>query len=371
MSTKIYRGRNAVIDNSSVFGTLGSRALIVTGKHSAQMNGSLDDVKEALEKEKIGFTVFNDIEENPSVETCFKAARAGIEGGADFVIGIGGGSPMDAAKAAAIIIKNPEADEAALYDKSRPLEACPVAEIPTTCGTGSEVTGVAVISVPSKRTKCSLPHRIFPEAAFLDAEYLSFAPVSIIESTSIDALGHIYESYINTAATDESKAIGIEGLKIWAEAKSDIFNPEKAAAAFTDGRKNAFSYETLDKMLLASNYAGLAIKLAGTSAPHALSYRQTFEFGVQHGKGIGHFQPGYLKYADKSDREILLTAAGFGSFDEFEEFIALKCSIDEAPKDKVDAVKLQSVEEILSDKGRLARIPYEVTREIMLDIAGL
>ena len=199
----------------------------------------------------------------------------------------------------------------------------------------------------------------FPEVAFLDAKYLLAAPVSIIRSTSIDALGHIFESYINTAATDESRSIGIDGLKIWAEAREEIFNA------------NNISYEALDRMLLVSNYAGLAIKLAGTSAPHALSYRQTFEFGVQHGKAIGHFQPGYLKYAVKDDQSILLGSAGFKDYDEFEEFIARECAITEAPKDEVNKIKLQSVEEMLSDAGRLARIPYKVDRDIMMDIAGL
>lgn len=365
MSTKIFRGRNAVVENSSAFKNLGRKAFIVTGRHSAAANGSLDDVKTALEKEGIEFYIFNDIEENPSVDTCIKAAKAGTEAGCDFVIGIGGGSPMDAAKAAALIMKNPGADEAKLYDKSLKLEALPVAEIPTTCGTGSEVTGVAVITVPGKKTKCSLPHRIFPEVAFLDAKYLMAAPRSIIRSTSIDALGHIYESYINTAATDESRAVGVDGLKLWAEARDELFGENVSF------KTNGYSYEALDKMLLASNYAGIAIKLAGTSAPHALSYRQTFLFGVQHGKAIGHFQPGYLKYADKNDKDILLTSAGFSDFDAFEEFIARECAITEAPKDKVDEIKLISVEEMLADQGRLARIPYKVDRDIMMDIAGL
>ncbi|MBQ8949626.1 MAG: iron-containing alcohol dehydrogenase [Eubacterium sp.] len=368
MSTKIYRDRDAVVKNSSAFKELGSRALIVTGKHSAAKNGSLDDVKTALDKEGIGYVIYNDIEENPSVETCFKAAKTGTDAGCDFVIGIGGGSPMDAAKAAALIMKNPDMDEAKLYDKSLKLEALPVAEIPTTCGTGSEVTGVSVISVPGKRTKCSLPHKIFPEVAFLDAKYLLAAPVSIIRSTSIDALGHIFESYINTAASEESKAVGVDGLKIWAASKDVIFGTE---AKGKTGADMGFSYEVLDSMLLASNYAGFAIKGAGTSAPHALSYRQTFEFGVQHGKAIGHFQAGYLKYADKGDQEILLGSAGFRDFDEFEEFIAKECAITEAPKDRVDEVKLQSVEEMLADEARLARIPYKVDRAILMDIAGL
>ena len=375
MSTKVYRGRNAVVDNSGAFNRLGSKALIVTGRHSAAANGSLDDVRTALEREGIGFAIFSDIEENPLLETCFRAAKAGMDEGCDFVIGIGGGSPMDAAKAAAIIMKNPDADDAMLYDKSMKLEAVPVAEIATTCGTGSEVTGVAVITLPHKETKSSLPHRIFPELAFLDARYLMVAPAGIIRSTSIDALGHIYESYINATATEESRSIGIEGLKLWAEAKNEIFKTGEESNGITngksDGKTNGYSFDILDKMLLASNYAGLAIKVAGTSVPHALSYRQTFAFGVQHGKAIGHFLPGYLKYADTNDRDMVLSASGFRDFDAFEELIARECAITEGPEDKVDELKRRSVDELLTDEAKIAKIPFKVDKKILLDMAGL
>ena len=338
MQTLMFNEKNAVLNHSEEFKKLGKKALILTGKKSAELNGSLNDVKEALEKEKLGYYVFNRVEENPSVDTCISAAKEGLREKCDFVIGIGGGSPMDAAKAAALLMGTPGAGKAELYDKSFKAAALPVAEIPTTCGTGSEVTGVSVISVPDKRTKCSLPHKIYPA----------------------DALGHIFESYINTSVNDECKAAGIKGLQLWAKAGKRIFDP----SAILD-------YDCLSEMLLAANYAGEAIKIAGTSLPHALSYRLTFEYGVQHGKGIGHFQPGYLKYADKEDRDILLSSAGFTDFDSFEAFIASRCSLNEASEKEIEEVKLRSVDEILADASRIARVPYKVDRERMLDIAGL
>ena len=358
-NTKIIKGKDCVINSSEMFKKYGSKALIVTGKRSAYINGSLNDVKEALDKVNIEYATFSDVEENPSVNTVLNGGKFGREERCDFVIGIGGGSPMDAAKGIALSIKNPEIGQKELYDKTLKLEALPVLMIPTTCGTGSEVTGVAVISVPDKRTKCSLPHRIFPEVAFLDAKYLLSASRKIIEYTSIDALGHIYESYINKGVTDDCKRVGLAGLELFAEVKGEIFGGGE------------YSFEALDKMLLSSNYAGLAIKVSGTSAPHALSYRQTFEFGIAHGKAIGHFQPGYLKYAVKEDRDILIKTAGFKDFDEFEEFIGLKCSFDEAPSDKILEIKLKSVDEIMADEARINKIPYKVDRDIMLDIAGI
>ena len=140
MPTKVYQEKKCVENHSRELAALGTSALIVTGKHSSRINGSLEDVKNALERERIPYTVFDEVEENPSVETVKKAASLGLSAGADFVIGIGGGSPMDAAKAVALLIANPERDTDFLYQKVRPESgvhssggvrpAVPVAEVP-------------------------------------------------------------------------------------------------------------------------------------------------------------------------------------------------------------------------------------------------
>ena len=124
MPTKVYQEKKCVENHSRELAALGTSALIVTGKHSSRINGSLEDVKNALEREQIPYTVFDEVEENPSVETVKKAASLGLSAGADFVVGIGGGSPMDAAKAVALLIANPERDTDFLYQKVRPGRVC-------------------------------------------------------------------------------------------------------------------------------------------------------------------------------------------------------------------------------------------------------
>ena len=106
--TNTYAERNCIQNHKKDLLALGTRAFVITGHSSSKKNGSLDDVIAVLEEASVPYKVFNEIEENPSVETVVKAAEIGKEFKADFVIGIGGGSPLDASKAIALLIANPE-----------------------------------------------------------------------------------------------------------------------------------------------------------------------------------------------------------------------------------------------------------------------
>ena len=149
MPTKVYNEKGCVRQHSQELAALGTKALLVTGKHSSRVNGSLQDVKDALNREQVPYVVFDGIEENPSVATVMRATALGLSEKVDFVIGIGGGSPMDASKAIALMIANPEKKADFLYEtdaavKQAANKALPVAAVPTTAGTGSEVTPYAI-----------------------------------------------------------------------------------------------------------------------------------------------------------------------------------------------------------------------------------
>ena len=140
MPTKVYNEKGCVRQHSQELAALGTKALLVTGKHSSRVNGSLQDVKDALNREQVPYVVFDGIEENPSVETVMRATALGLSEKVDFVIGIGGGSPMDASKAIALMIANPEKKADFLYEtdaavKQAANKALPVAAVPTTAGT--------------------------------------------------------------------------------------------------------------------------------------------------------------------------------------------------------------------------------------------
>ena len=146
MPVKCVWGDNAVAENSALFAELGKKCLIVTGKSGAKLSGALGDAVSALDSQGISYTLFDGISENPLVSSCFSAGCAARECKAEFVLGIGGGSVLDACKAIAIYASNPGLAPMDIYLREYSSKPLPVALIGTTAGTGSEVTSVAVLT---------------------------------------------------------------------------------------------------------------------------------------------------------------------------------------------------------------------------------
>ena len=349
LPVKIYQEENCILNHRKELAALGTKAMLVTGKHSSRLNGSLQDVEEALTLEGIPFIIYDDIEENPSMETVMKAREIGIQEKVDFVVGIGGGSPMDAAKAIAMMICHPDQDADFLYEKDSDSTALPVAEVPTTCGTGSEATPFTILTVHKERTKSSIPHKIFPALSLLDARYLMSAPKKVLHDTAVDAFGHFVESYINTHATDYSQMCVAQGLKLWGRSKDVMLGEREAELA------------DLQNFLNASTMAGMAITHTGTSLPHGLSYYLTYELGTSHGKAVGHFLSGYMREAAEKDRSFLLTTAGFKGIEDFDDFYEAVCG-----KETLSA-ELQeiAIHGILSNEDKLKNCPYPVNEAVL------
>ena len=309
----------------------------------------------ALDKHGVSWVEFAEVEENPSVETVMRARQVGCKVKADFVIGIGGGSPMDAAKAIALMIRHPDRDWDYLYDKTAETTTLPIAEIPTTAGTGSEVTAVSVLTRHDIHVKGSIPHKIFADLALIDGKYVSGAPAQILANTTMDALCHLYESYIHTAATDFSRMCAEAGIRVWARSKDVILGRREASA------------EDYQNMMNASCMAGMAIAHTATSMPHALSYRLTYSAHMAHGKACGYFLPGYLREADPVEVNHILSLAGFKTVEELEEYYSVTCGRDEVPMEILE----QSVEEVLANKGKLKLPPFPVNEAVVRRIAGI
>lgn len=376
--THIYNEKNCVRNHSRQLAALGTKALIVTGKYSSGINGSLDDVTEALNREKIPYTVFRGVEENPSVETVMKASRMGNKAGADFVIGVGGGSPMDAAKAVALMLANPEKEENFLYTKISPGEstayhtAFPVAEVPTTAGTGSEVTPYAILtkgclpdivlttdisfkseamfSHPGRSTKQSISHRIFPALALVDITYLQTTGRDCCIDTAVDTLAHLIESHLNSNTDDYSRIYSEMGLRIWAQLKDKLLCYE-------------IGEEERQKLMCACNLGGMAIAHTGTSLPHGLSYPITCEMGIPHGKAVGIFLPGFFRnYGNKEESMKVLNLLEFGSIQSFSEYIRSLLGEVSIP----DELWKRAVDELLANPSKLKNYPYMMDREKLL-----
>ncbi len=353
MPTLIYSENDCVSRHSAELCALGKHALIITGKHSSAVNGSLDDVLYALREHGTAYTVFDGVEENPSVETVMAAGEKGLSAGADFVIGIGGGSPLDAAKAAAIMMKNSGESWEYLYEEGQ-CSSLPVAAVPTTCGTGSEATAVSVLTRHDLGTKVSAKKKVFPDIALVDGKYLMYAPAKLIAVTAVDALSHLIESAVNTLADSYSDMTVFTGLRQWAGCR-----------AFLDGTL-ALTQEGAQALMNASTLAGMSIAQTGTTIPHSLSYLLTYEAGIPHGAAVGAFQSGYLKYAAPERRAEVLSAAGFRDTDELGSFIA-----SVAPVKAERGLLERSAETVLANAAKLALCPYHIDERIMADIIDI
>lgn len=356
MPVKVYEEENCVHKHSGELCAAGTRALLVTGRHSAKANGSLKDVTDVLEKGGVTYVLFDEVEENPSIETVMKARALGLQERADFVIGIGGGSPLDAAKAAALLLAHPAEVDDYLYDtekagKTGKTAHLPLILIPTTCGTGSEVTGVSVLTIHAKKTKSSLPHKIFADLALIDGKYLAAAPAHVIRNTAVDALGHLLESYYNSAATPYSRMCAAAGLLEWSKVRRALLELDE---------RELTSKERM-QLMRASCFAGMAIAQTGTSLPHALSYALTYDLHLPHGVSVGLFEAGYLRALPKEEQLTALKMAGFASIEEWEEFFRIVCGEVVIPKEELQ----HTMDMVASNPAKLSKAPFDCTAEVL------
>lgn len=352
MPTKVYSEKECVINHAKEIASLGKKAMLVTGKNSARKCGALQDVEDVLQQEKITYVIFNEIEENPSIETVMKARDFGVCEKVDFVIGIGGGSPLDAAKAIAMMIANPSLGEEVLYD-SLELENLPIICVPTTCGTGSEVTPYAILTIHKQRTKKSISHRIYPNLALLDAKYLKSMSREGLVNTAVDALAHLLESFLNTNTNELNRIYSREGLSIWKEFKKRLLD-------------DSLLEEDYVTMLHASMVAGMAITHTGTSLPHGLSYPVTYELGVPHGKAVGMFLGGFVEgYQDKEEVAKVLRLLDFDSAEAFRRY--MKELLGEVTVS--EELMKENIQSLLANPAKLKNYPFEITEKELMEMA--
>lgn len=387
MPTRIFNETGCVKKHAALLAAGGRKALIVTGRGSAVKTGALSDVSEALTGGGTPFCLFDRIEENPSVETVLEAAAFGLAENADFVVGIGGGSPLDAAKAIALLMANPGRGRDILYD-STPLAALPVFAVPTTAGTGSEATPYAILTVHESRTKQSISHRIFPEAALVDPAYLAFAPKSVLHNTAVDAFGHLAESCFNRNSSHYSRMLCEYALGLWGSAAAALAAgaknvsappssgpsanmdslqasgpaPRTQTCSFRPDASGGTAPEILASLSHAATLAGMAISHTGTSIPHGLSYFLTYEHGIAHGKAVGIFLAPYLRHVpDQRETARFLEKAGLSSIDELEALLLALTGTAEISRGE----EARYITAMLSNQAKLANCPYTADSRLL------
>lgn len=284
MPVHVVSGEGAVARNSTLLRTLGKRCLIVTGGSSAKLSGALADVTAALDLWEIGWSVYDGIGPNPLVSACHEAGIVARSVRAEFIVGIGGGSPLDAAKATAIFAANESLAPMDIFQREYQNPPLPLVLIGTTAGTGSEVSPVSVLTMDESGRKKSISGAdCYARIAFADPVYTHSAPFGVTVSTALDAFAHATEGWFNPHLSDPVKLFAVKGLPllwsslVWLDKNTHLPDPKMR-----------------ERLYYGSLYAGIVLSACGTAFPHPLGYVLTEDFGIPHGRACTAFLPAFL-----------------------------------------------------------------------------
>lgn len=266
----------------------GSHAMIVSDPGLLSL-GLVDKTADYLKDAGLTVDIFTDVEPNPSVTTVEKATEAFKKSGADFLVALGGGSPMDVAKAVGVVAKY--GGSITEYEGAHkvPGKIIPLIALPTTAGTGSEVTAFSVITDHSRDYKLTVfSYELLPTYAILDADLIMTAPASVAAACGIDAFIHAEEAYISTDASPFSEAMSEKAMELIGS------NIRK----FVANRGNA---EAAEAMMVGSLFAGIAFSFARLGNVHAMSHPVSAYFNVPHGVANAVLLPVIAEYNALAD----------------------------------------------------------------------
>jgi alcohol dehydrogenase class IV len=263
---------------------LGRRALLVTGRSAMKRAGVTDRVEKLLAKAGVAVVLYDEVESDPSVTTVDRGAGTARQEKCDLVVGLGGGSPMDAGRAIAAmaVLEGSIRDYLAGKPVARP--GLPLMNIATTAGTASEVTPVAVILDEARELKIGVksPHW-FARVAITDPELTMTMPPELTAATGLDALTHAVESYLSTGATAPSEALALGAIRLIGA---------HLPTAVADGGDRA----AREGMAMASMTAGMAFANSGLGLVHGLVHPIGARFGVPHGMACGRLLPHVMRF---------------------------------------------------------------------------
>ncbi|MBN2408429.1 MAG: iron-containing alcohol dehydrogenase [Candidatus Aminicenantes bacterium] len=305
MPTRVIFGRGAIGELPRIIkeSLRSVRSFLVTDK-GMEDAGILRRLLEPL----TGVPVFDEVEPNPKHTTINRAGETVRALKPDLIIGLGGGSVLDAAKAVALLATNPgriEDFEGREKYKQPPL---PVLAIPTTCGTGSEVTWVSVITHTERRFKMSIKGPLmYPAAALVDPDLLMTLPSHLVASTGLDALTHGLEAYTSKPANHLTDALALEALRL-------IFRHLLAAC-----QDIAHDAEAREGLMLGSLLAGMAFGNSDVGAVHCLAESIGSLYDTPHGVANAVFLPHVMEFnlpAARDKYALVAAAVGLSAPDE-------------------------------------------------------
>ena len=284
--TKVVMGDGCIQKNRGLLAQMGKTALIVTGAHSAKKNGSLQDITDTLTLNGQSYKVFDKVMSNPTIACVYEGAAYAKEIGADFLMAAGGGSITDAGKAIALLARQ-DIPEEKLFSGNYKKDVLPMAFVPTTAGTGSEVTPFSILTNDKAKTKTSIATPLlFPTLALLDGKYMQNLPHRTTANTAVDALSHCIEGVLSNKASTITDCLATEGIRL-------------VASCFDDIKKDTLSLNQRTDLLIASMLGGMVIANTGTAAVHAMGYSLTYFKHIDHGLANGLLMGRFLALMEK------------------------------------------------------------------------
>lgn len=283
----IYFGENAMEELKNLEGH--KKAMIVTGGSSMQKFGFLDKLENTLKDAGLEVRLFEGVEPDPSVETVMKGAKAMQEFEPDLIVSIGGGSPIDAAKAMWVFYEYPDLtfdDIKEPFSMPKLRRKATFAAIPSTSGTATEVTAFSVITDYSTKIKYPLADfEIVPDIAILDTTIPETMPPKLVAHTGMDALTHAIEAYVASNRSSFSDPLALEAIEMIVDHLVDSYNGDSNARG---------------QMHIAQCLAGMAFSNALLGITHSLAHKIGAVFDIPHGCCNAILLPYVIRFNSKA-----------------------------------------------------------------------
>ncbi|MBW1806642.1 MAG: iron-containing alcohol dehydrogenase [Deltaproteobacteria bacterium] len=287
--TRVVGGVDSLERLSDEVSKFPRNCLVVSGRRSARLSGLLGSIVDLLQAAKIETTLFDQIEPNPTVDTIKDGAEMARSNRARWILGVGGGSAIDAAKAIALMTVN-QGDTRQFFNQLRPENTpLPVVAIPTTSGTGSEVTQYAVLTDVSEGDKFGIAMpELFPQIAILDPKQTVSMPENVTVDTGLDALCHAVEACFSKVRSPYTDVILGDAIR-------------RVHTHLPVVRSQPDNLVSRAEMQVAACSAGFAIANTGTLVPHALGYPITVRYELAHGRATILLLPAFLEALLETD----------------------------------------------------------------------
>lgn len=299
IKTKILFGRGGISSLGSIAREMGTSRYLLVADPSLEKHGIVEAARESLSGEGLQGTTFVEVEPEPYLDGADEAAQTGREMGSDLVIGMGGGSTMDTAKAAAILLTNDGLAQDYIGLNKVGLPSAATIMIPTTAGTGAEVTFTAVLTNRQTKAKGGINSPfLFPDIAILDPELTLSVPPDVTAATGMDALTHAIESVTSRSATVFTEALSCRAIRLISE------NLRRAVF-------HGHDIEARENMLLGSLLGGMALADAGVGAAHALAYPLGGHYRIPHGLANAVMIPHVMEFNLPAAERSLAMIAGY------------------------------------------------------------